>query len=312
MGSDRQRFSLALLWRSARLLDKITCGYIVLFAAGLLVFGWHHPSTVYLIPVHLLLLCAIAWMAVRWNEPSGVRGFLRHMYPVILYTFFYCEIAVGVHWLFEGFFDAQILALERAIFGVDLSVWLVPAQRLWLNEWMMLGYFSYYLVIPTLALTLFFQNRTRELHDFLIAVTITFIISYFGFMLCPIEGPRFSLAGEFSGPLPGVLFVPLVNWIVESAAIHGGCMPSSHVAVALVVLIWAYRTNRRLAAIMTPFIVTLFFATVWGRFHYISDVVAGWLVGLAGFRLAAHWCATRGTEIKAGSRPVSSRVPVTR
>ena len=311
MRTANQESFLSLLWRRSRPLDNLTCGYVVVFAVGLLFFGRHQPSTKYLLPIHAGLLFAIVWMVVRWDDRTrGVARFLRHLYPAILYTFFYCEIAVALHWVFKGFFDPQILAVERAILGVDLNVWLIPAQQTLLNEWMMLGYFSYYLVIPSLALTLYWQRRIGELHDFLTAVTVTFVISYAGFILYPVAGPRYFLAESFSGPIPGWCFVPLVNWIIASGAIHGGCMPSSHVAVALVVLVWAYRTNRRLAMVMTPFILTLFFATVWGRYHYLSDVVAGWLVGVAGLRLAAWWCAARRVPIKAGSRAVLSHLPV--
>lgn len=300
------------LWRRSRPLDRVTGGYVILFAMGLLVFGWRDPSTKYLLPVHVVLLAAIAWMVVNWSGRTGkVQGFFRNLYPVMLYTFFYCETAVALHWIFPGFFDAQILAVERSVLGVDLNVWLAPIQSSFLNEWMMLGYFSYYFVIPALALILHFQGRSRELHDFLTAATASFVISYAGFVLYPVAGPRYFLADQFGNPLSGPCFVPLVNWIIASAAIHGGCMPSSHVAVALVVLIWAYRTNRRVAYVMAPFIVTLFFATVWGRFHYLSDVVVGWLVGVIGMRVAARWCATRQVEIKAGSPAALSHVPVT-
>jgi membrane-associated phospholipid phosphatase len=309
--ANRDSF-FSTLWRRSRPLDRITGGYIIIFALGLLVFGWRIPSTKYLVPVHVALLAAISWMVVNWKDRTrGTSGFLRHLYPAILYTFFYCETAVALHWIFPGFFDAQIIAMERAVLGVDLNVWLIPFQSSFLNEWMMLAYFSYYFVIPALALTLYFQGRTRELHDFLTAVTIAFVISYAGFVLYPIAGPRYFLAEHFDGPLSGRYFVPLVNWIIASAAIHGGCMPSSHVAVALVVLVWAYRTNRRLAYVMMPFVATLFFATVWGRFHYLSDVVVGWFVGVIGLRLAARWCATGQVQVKAESPAALSHVPVT-
>ncbi|MBI5867693.1 MAG: phosphatase PAP2 family protein [candidate division Zixibacteria bacterium] len=301
---------LSRIWRNARPLDRLTAGYVAVFGLGMLTLGWSHPSTKYLVPIHLGLLVAIGAMISNWNDHRGLRGFLRNMYPAILYTFFYGEIAVAVHWLFPGFFDAQLLAFERAVFGIDVNVWLIPAQKAWLNEWMMLGYFSYYLIIPVLALTLFFQGRVQELHDSLMAVTVTFMISYAGFVLYPIAGPRYLLAGQFSGPLDGWCFVPLVNWIIASAAIHGGCMPSSHVAVAFVVLIWAYRTNRRLAMFMTPFIITLFFATVWGRFHYVSDVVVGLLVGVVGLKFAAWRCSLPRRQVQPESEASLRQVPV--
>jgi membrane-associated phospholipid phosphatase len=178
--------------------------------------------------------------------------------------------------------------------GVDLNVWLQAVQTPLLNEWMMFGYFAYYPLIPLLAFTLYFQRRTDELNMFVTAATIAFSVSYIGFILYPVEGPRYFLAEHFSGPLRGYVFVPLVRWVIEGAAIHGGCMPSSHVAASWVVLIWAYRTQRRIAWVLTPIILTLTAATVWGRFHYFTDVLVGLPVGLGAVYLAdyvwrAHW-----------------------
>jgi membrane-associated phospholipid phosphatase len=62
------------------------------------------------------------------------------------------------------------------------------------------------------------------------------------------------------------------------AGLHGGCMPSSHVAVATVVFVFAYKYTRRLFYFLGPLILSLFVGTVWGRFHYLSDVIAGILV----------------------------------
>jgi membrane-associated phospholipid phosphatase len=179
------------------------------------------------------------------------------------------------------------------IFGVDLNVWLVPFQKALVNEWMMAGYFSYYLLVPLVGFPLLLRGRISELNAFLTAATITFVISYFGFVFYPIEGPRFFLADQLSQPLSGYLFVPLVRWIIANGAIHGGCMPSSHVAVAWVALFWAYRTQRRLAIVLTPLVATLFFATIWGRFHYISDVAVGWPIGILGIWIGGRLTRSR-------------------
>jgi len=278
---------LVKLWRRSRPLDKITMGYVALFGSGILVFGRSSGSWQTLFTVHVALLCVTAWIIVNWHDRvQGFTGFIRQLYPPLLYVFLYSETGVAVHWIFPNFQDGQIVALERMLFGADLNVWLTQFQAPIINEWMMAGYFSYYLLVPLVALPLFFRRRIAELNAFLTAATIAFVISYSGFILYPVEGPRYFLADRLSSPISGYVFVPLVRWIIANGAIHGGCMPSSHVAVAWVALVWAYRTNRKLAIVLTPLVATLFVATVWGRFHYISDVAVGWPVGALGLWLA--------------------------
>ena len=60
---------------------------------------------------------------------------------------------------------------------------------------------------------------------------------------------------------------------------RGGAFPSAHVSGALVVLLVAWRHHRRLAVALVPIVVGLIVATVYGRFRYAVDAIAG--IGLA-------------------------------
>ncbi|MEW5702877.1 MAG: phosphatase PAP2 family protein [Candidatus Zixiibacteriota bacterium] len=279
------------LWRRARPVDRLTAGYILAFGLGVVVLGrgsdgWWHWAL-----AHLLLFAAVVMVVQRWGEcTSGIRGFVRLLYPAMLYPFFYRETQIAVQWVFPDFLDHQIVALERAVFGVDPNVWILPVQSAPLNDLFMLGYVSYYPLVAMLPLALYFGRRYLELSRALYAMTTAFVISYALFVLYPLEGPRYYLAGSLPGPLAGLCFVPLANWVVGQGAIHGGCMPSSHAAVALVVMVWSWRTMPRLAMAVTPLVALLCVGTVWGRFHYVSDVAVGWVVGAT-----ALWL-TRGRE----------------
>ena len=51
--------------------------------------------------------------------------------------------------------------------------------------------------------------------------------------------------------------------------------PSGHTAVTLVVLCLAYRFQKTLFWFFLPFVLALIAATVYLRYHYVIDVVAG-------------------------------------
>ena len=109
----------------------------------------------------------------------------------------------------------------------------------------------------------------------LTASAIAFFLSYIIFYLYPVEGPRYHLAAQFAREMDGYLFVPFAHKIMDSAAVHGGAMPSSHTAVALIVLLYVCRESRAWGYVLIPVITGLMVGCVWGRFHYISDVLAG-------------------------------------
>lgn len=72
-------------------------------------------------------------------------------------------------------------------------------------------------------------------------------------------------------------------------------MPSSHVAVALVVVVYARRHHRLLYYLLSPLVASLLVATIYGRFHYVSDVVAGLLVGVGSILLCDRLIKKKST-----------------
>ncbi len=202
--------------------------------------------------------------------------FIRILYPIILMTFFYQFsgklVQVVVPWLF----DEQLAMLEKAVLGVHPTLWLDPGSiHVIITELLSAAYFSYYFMIPGLALVLFLGKKDRELRRFVTATCVTFFASYLIFIFYPVAGPRFYFAGMYINELTGPIFRPLVNLIIDNAAFKGGAMPSSHVAEAIIVMMFAIRSYGRKAYFLIPIVIGLAMGTIYGRFHFASDVVVG-------------------------------------
>ena len=56
---------------------------------------------------------------------------------------------------------------------------------------------------------------------------------------------------------------------------RGGAFPSAHVSGAVVVSLVAWRHQRRLAYLLVPIAGSVMIVTVYGRFHYVLDTLAG-------------------------------------
>ncbi len=297
--SQAEKPSMRELWRRSTPLDRLTVGYLIAFAIGLALLGRESPSWRFLVATHLALSAMIVGIVWFWQDRrTGLAGLVRHFYPAMLYLLFYGELGTAIHWIVPGFLDQHIVDFERAIFGFDLNIWIIPAQPAWVNEIMMVGYFSYYPLIPIVALPLFIRQRIEDLRGLIYGTTVAFVISYIGFVVFPVEGPRYFFANQFSEPLSGWAFVPLVRFIIDQGSIHGGCMPSSHVAVALVVLFWARRTMPLFGRVLTPFVFFLVLGTAWGRFHYVTDTFVGIIVGIAALYLTGFWSKSTSRELR--------------
>jgi len=214
------------------------------------------------------------------NKTSRGAVFFRLLYPVMLMTFYYTFSGKLVLLFTHHFLDYQITAFELSLFGLNPTLWLDGHMSKWVTELLSIGYFSYYFMIPGLALVLFFQKRDKMIKRYITASCATFFTSYLIFILYPVEGPRHFFAHLYQHVPEGYVFRGLVDFVIGNAAFHGGAMPSSHVAEALVVMFFALRVFRKKALFVVPFVFLLALGTVWGRFHYVSDVVVGITIGI--------------------------------
>lgn len=214
---------------------------------------------------------------------------MRWGYPILLFAFLYEETGYFLHLFFDNFQDISIIDFEYRLTGLIPSVWLAQHARPWLSEMVMAGYFSYYFIIPIGALILWAKQRTKEFQHMLLAVCIGFFISYLGFSIYPVEGPRFFIPHLHPQPIQGPFFVKLAKFVIDKGANHGCCMPSSHVAVAVIVLMALFRGARLWFWMFFPLVIGLAIGTVYGRFHYVSDVVVGLAIAPLSFGLASWW-----------------------
>ncbi len=224
---------------------------------------------------------------VSGNTHPLIR-FLRYWYIPIFLIVYYEQIDSFILGMHGRYLDHVIAGFERSILGGHPSVWMERFASPVLTEIMKISYNSYYWMGPLLGVVLFLDRDKIPFRRMVLTVSLAFFISYFGFILFPVEGPRYELSHLYKGPLEGYFVTAFQDFIMEHGDIRGGCMPSSHVAVALSVLLLAWTFRRKMACWLTPLVLMLCVSTVYNRYHYASDVVAGVLVGLFAF-----WCGGR-------------------
>ncbi|KPL02337.1 MAG: hypothetical protein AMJ90_06070 [candidate division Zixibacteria bacterium SM23_73_2] len=261
--------------------DLATLLYLLVLSFLVLIFSKNNPHWLYFIILNFSFILVI-FLIIRFlrDETNLWQRFFRHWYPALFFTFLYEETGGLVHTIFGGWFDPFINSFELELFGVYPSVWFQKLSCLLLDEYMMLAYFSYYFLLALLGAILYFKSKIKEFDKLIFSSAVAFYISYLGFILFPVQGPRYQLAGLYDCEIKGFLFTPLAQWVVNTGGLHGGCMPSSHCAVAFVVLVMAYRYHKILFAILAPIIISMFISTIYGRFHYFSDVAVGILIGI--------------------------------
>ncbi len=233
-----------------------------------------------------LAILALALTAQRWPNP-GLR-FARHWYPLPLYVYFFEELEGLVHAIFPGWFDGWMISFDYALTGVHPSVWLARFATPALNDFMQAAYMTYFLYLIILPAILYARGERRAFWAVMVSTAMAHYAVYVIAILLPIESPYYSLAAFQHVSLAGGFSTRLINLIERFGRVHGAAFPSAHVAGSMVAMLGAWRYRRWLFWACLPFFVSMMVATVYGRYHYIADALAGLVTGVIGYA-AGHW-----------------------
>lgn len=225
------------------------------------------------------------------HPDNWLLDFLRHFYPVLLYGPFYCETGLLNHVLFAGFLDPYFIRFEGRIFGSQPS--LTFMERLpypAVSELLYAAYFSYYAMIGGVGLALFFRNREQFFH-YLSVISFVFYVCYVIYIFLPVVGPRiffreisaYPLAAELQPAVAPVIpaavqagpFYHVMAWIYARFEAPGAAFPSSHVAIAIATVYFSFLYLRRIRWWHLAAMILLCAGTVYGRYHYVTDVAGG-------------------------------------
>jgi membrane-associated phospholipid phosphatase len=134
-----------------------------------------------------------------------------------------------------------------------------------------------YAVGPFVVAAFYFERRRERVNQALFLYLLGTLLAYALFPYFPSDPPRVAFAGA---DLPHITSVVrrLNLWLVGDYGIHSSVFPSAHVSSAFSAA-WALLAclpeRRRIGWGMLIYAVSVAVATVYGRYHYAADAVAG-------------------------------------
>jgi membrane-associated phospholipid phosphatase len=273
--------------------EQVTFAYLAWTLCLLLAFHNNIPHAAKYAALQAIIAAAIAqlaWSAARSQNPA--LQFARHWYPLPLYIFFFEELQALVHAIHRHWFDRWLIQFDYNLAGVHPSVWLARFANPALNETMQFAYMTYFLYLVILPALLYIQKERAAFWTVMVSTAIAHYCVYIIAVLFPIESPHFALASLNPSTLNGGAFTATIELIEHFGRVHGAAFPSAHVAGSMVAILAARRYKPWLFWLCLPFFMTMCIATVYGRYHYVADVLAGLAVGAAGWA-TGQWLMDR-------------------
>jgi len=223
-------------------------------------------------------LAFAAFAARREERLSPAACFLLNFYPIAFIPILYESLGPLIVAARPAAHDDLLIAADRAILGTDPTVWLQRFLRPALTDLFFIAYLTYYFIAIALGVVLWLRSRPVA-RRFIFMLTVAYLISYAGYFLLPALGPRVSLASRHTVPLETTAISRAVSATLDELEhTKFDVFPSGHTMIAVVVLIAAFQRARDAFWWLLPIAACLILSTVYCRYHYVVDVIAGALL----------------------------------
>ena len=211
------------------------------------------------------------------TDKQGYWISFRHLSLYLFLFFMYESIVRIIPALERPIFDAQLLEIDRALFGETPSLLFSPHPLL--SEVMSAGYLSYHLYIY--GTVLFFLWRRPAYGSFFFRYLFSgFTFGLIGYVCIPAKGPFIAYADLFSVEITGWWLTKWNAFLVSNGSPVYDVFPSLHVLMTLIMLDFDWQHRRVIFWFMLPIVCILLTSTLYLRYHYALDLVAGVVVFL--------------------------------
>jgi membrane-associated phospholipid phosphatase len=295
-------------WTACGAFEWVALGYLAANSVLVVIFAGNLAHPLRLLATNAFVTCIIltlCWVQARSAARKGIYGrtfasgwwhYWRHWYPHLFFLFCFEELAFLMTLFTSHWQDPKLIAFDYWLTGVHPSVWLEQFATPFRNDVMQLVYFTYFTYALIVGLFLYLRRDWRGYWSLMTYSMVAYVIGYFIAMFFPVEAPWFAMAGWWKGPLHGGPFTAIMGFIEHCGRVRGGAFPSAHISGATAAMWAAWKFRRWLFLVLLPLYVGMCFSTVWGRYHYCADVLAGIVTGTLGY-LIGEWIMRRSGAI---------------
>jgi len=256
--------------------DKVILGYFALTTAIIFVWWSRLPEAPFLLAVHAV---AISFALFEIKVPNPTSWVFRNWYPVVYVAFCYKEMATLIPAVWRSDADAWLASLDYRVWGANPTVWIERFHTPVFTEFLQVVYSLFIPAVLLVSVLLWKQRRYAEFQYYGFLIAFGYLVSYIGYLLVPARGPRFLLKSAQHFPLQGLwLFEYLQNGLDRLESAHYDCFPSGHTELTILAFWGSRMLSKSLFLLYFAYTPFLIFATVYLRYHYSVDVLAGAVV----------------------------------
>jgi len=270
---------------SLRASDLVVIGYLLVESALIVLFA-RRPESDWLLHLGInAAMIAGIYVLIRGagRGRNRVMRIARDWYPALYVLAIFKELGVLVPAVHPATYDELLLVWDRAIFGDHPGSFFDAISSPFVTEIMRGCWLSYFVLPFVVCVPLYLRERRAAFDETVHALILGWLISYLGYYALPALGPGYfpdTIPAPECVNDPGVTQSVALTLFSLEGRMHD-IFPSGHTIIALIALWQAARHRLRWWPALIPIVCGLVMGTVYLRYHYGVDVLAGFLIAAA-------------------------------
>ncbi len=236
------------------------------------------------------VMIAIAFYQTR-NQDNNYLVLFRKIYLAPIVYLIYVQVQNYVQIVNPNLFDDILIRWDQAIFGCNPTEVTHTFSFPLLTEILQICYMLYFVMPLLVGIDMHLQGKKSGFDEFASMLLFAFYLSYLMYFFMPALGPRFTLHdfANLNFEIPGIFLTDHLREIVNNgggipighldpaSVVNRDCMPSGHTWITVTNIYLSFKHKSRFRWFVLIAGSGLVFATIYLRYHYVVDVLAGML-----------------------------------
>ena len=259
---------------------------LIIIADVILVSKIENPAFNFL---KIILELIILFLLINFDDKDKpFLSTLRNLYYMGIVFFVYDQVQILIAIVNPIDYDDILINWDRAILGNDVSAIFHKIANPYLTEYLQIAYTSFYLWFIIMGIE-FYRKQKKNFDIYSRNVIFGFFLSFFLYFFMPAIGPRLTLCDftKLNAELPGLYLTNYLRNIVNqgggiinntlspSLLANRDCMPSGHTMMSVINMFFAFKYRLKSKWFVGLFGISIIFATLYLRYHYFVDIIAG-------------------------------------
>ncbi len=252
---------------------KITYLCLIVFAIVIILSGVSITELKYYVPLSVSL---IFWFATVYSVKKKMIWTGPLLFALSWFCFSLLQV-VNEHWVIWHA-DDLLITIDNHIWGGKvLPAYFHYENHPWLTDFFCLCYFCFYFIV--LGGVIYYARKGNHPTSiaFFNGLMASYLVGYIGYFCLPAAGPAFYHLPDTG--IGGHAISRFLIDIVKQGVTGMDAFPSLHTAKTIYVVACFYRDGlTKTAILLTPIAIGIVGATIFLRYHYGIDVIAGILL----------------------------------